>query len=65
MVRYYRGHTLNPMSDDELQRKFARQAVPVLGDAAADRLATVIWGLDKAEHIAELFDVAAPAAEDS
>ena len=39
--------------------------MPVLGDAAADQLATVIWGLDKAEHIAELFDVAAPAAEDS
>ena len=37
-VRYYRGHALNPTSDEELQRKFA-------------------------EHITELFGVAATAEE--
>jgi 2-methylcitrate dehydratase len=63
-VRYYRGHARNPMSDEEVQRKFARQAAPVLGDTAAGQLATVIWGLDKAGHISELFDAAA-TAEDS
>lgn len=62
-VRYYRGHALNPTSDEELQRTFTGQAVPVLGDAAADQLATVIWGLGKAEHITELFGVAATAEE--
>lgn len=62
-VRYYRGHAYNPMNDEELQQKFAEQAVPVLGDAAADQLAAVIWGLDKAEHITELFDVAATAED--
>jgi hypothetical protein len=38
--------------------------VPVLGDVAADQLATVIWDLHEAEHITELFDAAA-TAEDS
>jgi 2-methylcitrate dehydratase PrpD len=66
IVRYYRGDAFNPMSDEELQRTFTEQAVPVrvLGDAAADQLATVSWGLDKAEHITELVGVAA-TAEDS
>ncbi|HYZ52405.1 MAG TPA: hypothetical protein VE733_02690 [Streptosporangiaceae bacterium] len=63
IARYYRGHTLNPISDEELQHKFAEQRVPMLGGAAADQLATVIWGLDKAEHIAELFDIAVTAEE--
>jgi hypothetical protein len=53
----------NPMSDEELQRKFAGQAVPVLGDAAADQLATAIWRFGNAEHITELFGVAATAEE--
>jgi hypothetical protein len=53
----------NPTSDEELQRKFAGQAVPVLGDAAADHLAPVIRGPGKAGHITELFGVAATAEE--
>jgi hypothetical protein len=37
--------------------------VPVLGVEAAYQLATAIWGLDKAEHVTELFDAAATAED--
>lgn len=55
VVRYYRGHARNPMSDSELERKFRDQAASVLKDADADALIKAIWALDEAGSAESLF----------
>jgi 2-methylcitrate dehydratase len=43
---YHRGHPNNPMTDDELELKFRQLVVPVLGEAAAEDILDIAWGLD-------------------
>jgi 2-methylcitrate dehydratase len=55
VVRYYRGHAKNPMSDRELEGKFRDQAASVITDADADALVKAIWALDEADSPEALF----------
>jgi 2-methylcitrate dehydratase len=55
VVRYYRGHAKNPMSDREIEGKFHDQAASVITDADADALVKAIWALDEAASPEALF----------
>jgi 2-methylcitrate dehydratase len=55
LVRYYRGHARNPMSDRELEGKFRDQASGVLTDADTNALLAAIWALDEAGSAQALF----------
>ena len=62
-VRLRSGHTLtrrvdhacgnvnNPMSDEQVARKFHNQADPVLGSNRADAVLTWCWGLEKVANL--------------
>ncbi len=50
-----KGHPRNPLSDDELAVKFHRQVDGRLGVSRANRLADVIWELERHESLRQLF----------
>src|SRR5436190_1304840 len=64
-VRYPRGHARNPMSDDEVMRKYRAIVRSRLGDDRADRVANAVMSLDGADSLNELTsalaDLGAPA----
>jgi len=45
-ARFPKGHTRNPLSDDDLERKF-RSAAGALAPAAQDRFLDIAWSLDR------------------
>ncbi|HKQ49370.1 MAG TPA: MmgE/PrpD family protein [Phycisphaerae bacterium] len=60
-VKYPRGHAGNPMSDDEVERKFRTLAEGVVSARAQDRLLDQMWSLDRLRDVKALwqFDVVA------
>jgi 2-methylcitrate dehydratase len=54
VVKYHRGHYLNPMSDAELGDKFLGQAEAVIGTQAAKALLDVVWDLDRCADVGEM-----------
>ncbi|MDA8103729.1 MAG: MmgE/PrpD family protein [Nitrospiraceae bacterium] len=61
-VRYYRGHALNPLSDEEVEAKYADQADPVIGTARAKELAQLVWSLEQLSDVSDLFRATVPDA---
>ncbi len=53
-VTYPRGHAGNPMSDDEVVRKFKTLAAGVVSDATADRIVNQAMSFDKLDDVATL-----------
>jgi 2-methylcitrate dehydratase PrpD len=51
-----RGETANPMSDNDLRRKFAVNCEAVAGTAKCARLLDLIWDFDSAADAGELYD---------
>lgn len=51
-----KGEGENPMSDDDLRRKFIVNCEPIAGQAKCERLLDVIWRFDTADTAAALFD---------
>ena len=54
-VFYAKGHPKNPMSDQDIEAKFQQQAVPVMGQAAADRALGALWHLEDMQQVREVF----------
>ena len=50
-----KGEGENPMSDDDLRRKFAVNCEPVMGKEKCGRLAEVIWHFDEQANTRSLF----------
>ncbi len=48
------GHAHNPMTDDDVRRKFHRQADPVIGAGKAKALADVVWKLEELPRVESL-----------
>jgi 2-methylcitrate dehydratase PrpD len=48
-----RGRPGNPMTDEELGRKFSALAAPILGSAGAQRALEILWRLAEAPDVAE------------
>ncbi|HWI13664.1 MAG TPA: MmgE/PrpD family protein [Burkholderiales bacterium] len=49
-----KGEGENPMTDDDLKRKFAVNCEPVIGKARAEALMHVVWSFDRAATVADL-----------
>jgi 2-methylcitrate dehydratase len=50
-----KGHPANPMTDDELEEKFSRQAKGVLPKKRSRMLLDHLWKLEELEDMKELF----------
>ncbi|HYH42273.1 MAG TPA: MmgE/PrpD family protein [Burkholderiales bacterium] len=50
-----RGEGENPMSDDDLKRKFTVNCEPVIGKAKCDRILDLVWNFDKSPDVQALF----------
>ena len=59
---YPRGHARNPLSEAELAAKFARAANGLLSDAATQRIADAVQGLDALGQVGEFTVVLAASA---
>ncbi len=59
-VMHNRGGPANPLSEDELQQKFAANASRTLTSAQADRLVDAIGSLDRAAGVGELLRLTQP-----
>jgi len=55
-VIFPKGHPMNPLSDDEVERKFRRLAKRFLGEKRTDRVLELLWGLEKLKDVSELLD---------
>jgi 2-methylcitrate dehydratase PrpD len=51
-----KGEGENPMTDDDLRRKFTVNCEPVVGSQKCERLLEMIWGFDKAPGLKELYE---------
>jgi 2-methylcitrate dehydratase PrpD len=50
------GESENPMSDEDLKRKFTVNCEPVAGQAKCDRLLKLIWHFDETPDVGELYN---------
>ncbi len=51
-----KGEGENPMTDEDLRRKFVVNCESIAGKAKCERLMEVVWGFDKLGSAAEIFD---------
>lgn len=51
-----KGEGENPMTDDDLKRKFRVNCEPVIGKAKCERLLELVWGFDTASKLDELYN---------
>jgi 2-methylcitrate dehydratase len=53
-VDYPLGHAKNPLKDSEVEEKFCRLVVPVLGKERTKRILDLVWKLDEAKNVNDL-----------
>ena len=51
-----KGEVKNPMTDADLEKKFAANCAPVVGEARAQKLRELIWNFDKLTDCSELYN---------
>jgi 2-methylcitrate dehydratase len=51
---YPRGHHKNPMTDDEVERKFRSMSCKLMADDVADSYLELLWNLDQQASLGEL-----------
>jgi 2-methylcitrate dehydratase len=56
LVKYPRGHAGNPMTDEEVEEKFRRQAVGVVSDTTATTLVKVAMSLEEMPEVDSLVE---------
>lgn len=61
-VEYPRGHAGNPMTDEEVEKKFRTMVEPVYGKDRATRILTTCWALEKLIHAGELVQLLGAAS---
>lgn len=54
-----KGESENPMSDADLERKFAANCAPVIGKAKCDAVLDAVWRFDEARELAPLLQLLA------
>ncbi len=55
-VKYPRGHAGNPMTDEEVVKKFKTLATGVVSDATMDRIINTAMAFDKLDDVAKLLE---------
>jgi 2-methylcitrate dehydratase PrpD len=58
-LAHCRGSMERPMTDDDLQEKFSRQAVPVIGRDDASRAADMCWAIEAMEDLGAIARICA------
>ena len=53
-VEHATGTVDNPISDRAIEEKFRQNAIPVIGEARADRICALVWGLDGVRDMREV-----------
>ncbi|MBI2859496.1 MAG: MmgE/PrpD family protein [Chloroflexi bacterium] len=56
-VPYYRGHVKNPMSDEEIEKKFVSLTEGLLNPGQSKSLIDMAWNLEKIEDIGSLMEL--------
>ena len=54
-VNYHKGHPKNPMSDEDVEKKFQRLSKGQLGKIQAARALELLWNLEKVKDVSKLF----------
>jgi 2-methylcitrate dehydratase len=54
-VNYHKGHPKNPMSDEDVGRKFQRLTKRHLGKSRAEKGLEMLWNLEKVTELSKLF----------
>ncbi len=55
-VDFPRGHNRNPMTDEEVEKKFRMQAKGVVSPKTADKILELAWGMDKLKDVSPLLE---------
>ncbi|MEI8035710.1 MAG: hypothetical protein WCH96_09565, partial [Betaproteobacteria bacterium] len=50
-----KGEVENPMTDQDLEHKFRSNCEPMIGKAKCDRVLALLWSIEKASSLNELF----------
>jgi 2-methylcitrate dehydratase len=53
-VDYPLGHAKNPLKDSEVEEKFCRLVLPLLGKERTKKILDFVWKLDEAENVDDL-----------
>jgi 2-methylcitrate dehydratase len=53
-VEFPRGHAMNPMTDEEVERKYLQLVEPRYGQERADKILSACWKLDQLKSAADL-----------
>lgn len=56
-AQYPKGHSKNPMSDDDVNNKFSLVCEGVMDTARRDSLLQTLWGIDQAADLNVMFDL--------
>ena len=54
-VNYHKGHPKNPMSDQDVERKFRTLTKRQLSESQAKRALDMLWALEKVNDLSKLF----------
>ena len=54
-VNYHKGHPKNPMSDEDVEKKFQTLTKRELGENRAKRALKMLWSLERMNNVSELF----------
>jgi len=54
-VNYHKGHPKNPMSDQDVERKFRTLTKRQLSESQAKRALDMLWTLEKVNDLSRLF----------
>jgi len=56
-AQYPKGHSKNPMTDNDVNNKLGMVCAAVMPDAQRDALLKVLWNVDQAANLDEIFDL--------
>lgn len=59
-AQYPKGHRNNPMSDEDVNNKFAMVCEGVMAVAQRDQLRDALWRIDQAENLDRVFELLVP-----
>lgn len=57
LVQYHRGHYRNPMTDEEIEKKFASLTRELLSPAQSKALLSSVWNLEKIDDAGKLMEL--------
>ena len=56
-VEYFKGHVKNPLSDEEVEEKFRRQAAGRMAEEVIEPVLQKLWKLEDVANVKEVIDL--------